>query len=138
MALGLDAAGFRTTLGRFNANARAGYDPDFSRGEALYLKMFRGDERHRPNPVLGPVEKPPFYGMQLLLLGTAIGSAGVRAGIDARVLTEEGKALTGLYAVGAAAGRTSSGTGYNSGFSLSRALTFGWLAARDLARRSTL
>ena len=45
----------------------------------------------------------------------------------------DGSFVAGLYAIGEAAGRTTGGVGYNSGYSLSRALTYGWLAAHDVA-----
>lgn len=134
--LGVDADNLVETTARFNANARLGVDPDFHRGEADFLKMFRGDHAHEPNPVLGPVERAPFYGMQMLLLGTAIGAAGVHAGLSGQALGPHGRPIAGLYAVGSAAALTTSGTGYNSGFSLSRAMTFGYLAAGHVADRS--
>jgi 3-oxosteroid 1-dehydrogenase len=133
--LGIDAPNLVDTTERFNAAARLGHDPDFHRGEAAFLKMFRGDKRHKPNSVLGPVETPPFHGMPLRLLGTAIGAAGIRTGLHGRALDYEGQPLSGLYAIGAAAAPTTSGTGYNSGFTLSRAITFGHLAARHIHAR---
>ena len=44
-----------------------------------------------------------------------------------------GHAIPGLYAVGNAAARTETGAGYQTGYSLASGLTFGWLAAQDMA-----
>lgn len=44
-----------------------------------------------------------------------------------------GRPIPGLYAVGNAAARTETGSGYQTGFSLASAMTFGLIAARDMA-----
>lgn len=134
-SLGIDGDRLEATAERFNAQARKGVDTDFGRGAATYLRMFRGDASHGPNPLLGPVEEAPFHGMQLRMLGTAIGAAGVRTGRNGQALDERGDPVPGLYAIGAASALTTSGTGYNSGFSISRALTFGILAIEDVHAR---
>src|SRR5262245_14252527 len=48
--LHLPAPALEATVARFNAHARRGEDPDF----------------HRPPESLGPVEIPPFYGLELV------------------------------------------------------------------------
>jgi 3-oxosteroid 1-dehydrogenase len=48
------------------------------------------------------------------------------------VLDKDGRTVDDLYATGAAAAFTSSGVAYNSGFSLSRAITLGLLVAGSL------
>jgi len=95
------------------------------------VRRFRGDWNHRPNPCLGPVVEPPFFGMRMRLLNTGIAAAGVRAGSFGRVLTEDGDVIDNLYAVGECSDRAAAGVGYNSGYSLSRAMTYGYLAALD-------
>jgi 3-oxosteroid 1-dehydrogenase len=40
--------------------------------------------------------------------------------------------IEGLYVVGESSARAAAGVGYNSGYSLSRAMAFGWLAARHV------
>jgi 3-oxosteroid 1-dehydrogenase len=42
--------------------------------------------------------------------------------------------ISGLYAIGNAAARTETGSGYQTGFSLASAITFGLIAARDMSR----
>ena len=134
--LGIDPGNLASTATSFNRSAHIGVDPEFGRGMNDSVKRFRGDPNHRPNPLLGPVASPPFFGMRMLLVCTAIGAAGVRTGLHGRALAPDGNPVQGLYAIGAAAALTTSGTGYNSGFSLSRAMTFGFLAATDIHART--
>jgi 3-oxosteroid 1-dehydrogenase len=129
--LGVDADGLERTAAAFNAGAEHGDDPAFGRGSNLSVRRFRGDWSHRPNPCVGPVSEPPFFGMRIRLLNTGIAAAGVRAGAHGRVLRGDGSTIAGLWAAGECSTRAAAGVGYNSGYSLSRALAFGWLAARD-------
>lgn len=131
--LGLPGDRLRATAERFNRSAAEGTDPDFGRGSNLSVRRFRGDGAHAPNPNLGPVVEPPFFGMRLRLLNTGIAASGVRAGDQGRVLGTDGRVVPGLYAAGECSARAAAGVGYNSGYSLSRAMTFGYLAANTIA-----
>jgi 3-oxosteroid 1-dehydrogenase len=131
--LGIDPAGLERTAATFNEHAEHGEDPVFGRGSNLSVRRFRGDASHAPNPCVGPVSEAPFYGMRIRLLGTGIAAAGIRAGASGRVLRADGSAIEGLYAIGECSARAAAGVGYNSGYSLSRAMAFGFLAARDAA-----
>ncbi|GAA3984020.1 FAD-dependent oxidoreductase [Thermobifida alba] len=131
-ALGVDGEQLEQTVERFNGYAARGEDPDFGRGGLDYVLRFYGDPKHRPNPVLGTVVEPPFHGMRLRFLGTGIGSSGVHTDGDGHVLDESGRPIPGLYAAGSVTALTSSGSGYNSGFALSRGLTLAYLIACEL------
>lgn len=131
--LGVDAAGLEQTAAAFNGPARTGEDPAFGRGSNASVRRFRGDN-NAPHPNIGPVEQPPFHGMRLRLLNTGIASGGLRTTDHGRVLATDGSVIDGLYAVGECAVRSTGGGGYNSGYSLSRAMTFGWLAAHHATR----
>jgi 3-oxosteroid 1-dehydrogenase len=124
--LGIDAEGLAATARRFNADARQGRDSEHQRGETPW-----GLSRLGPAATLGPVEQPPFYGIRLH--PTALASAGLRAERSARVLHLRGQPMPGLYAVGNAAARTETGAGYQTGYSLASGMSFGLLAARDMA-----
>ena len=124
--LGIDPAGLVATAARFSADARAGHDSEQRRGETPW-----GLARLAPAATLGSVEQAPFYGVELH--PTALASAGLLADATARVLHVRGQPITGLYAVGNAAARTETGAGYQTGYSLASGLTFGLLAARDMA-----
>ena len=132
-ALGIDGAALAATADRFNGFAVDGVDPDFGRGSNLSVRRFRGDGNNRPNPCLGTVAEAPFHGMRLRLLNTGIAAAGVASGVSGRVLRADGSAIPGLFAAGECSARAAAGVGYNSGYSLSRAMAFGVLAARAVA-----
>ncbi len=70
--------------------------------------------------------------MRLTMVSTGIGLTGISVDPDGQVLDKDGRPVEGLYAAGAAAAFTSSGAGYNSGFSLSRAITLALLVAESL------
>ena len=133
--LGIDGAGLVATAERFNTMARDGTDFDFGRGGNLSVRRFRGDWNRQPNPNMAPVATAPFFGMHLRLLNTGIAAGGVRTDREARVLRADGSILEDVYAVEESAARTAAGVGYNIGYSLSRAMAFGWIAARHVARQ---
>ena len=132
-ALGIDGAMLAATAGRFSRHARAGVDPDFGRGSVPFIARFAGDPAHEPNPLLGDVAQPPFYGMRMVYVGTAIGMSGIHIDADAHVLDSSGDRIPGLCAVGSVAAYTTMGTAYNSGFALSRGLTHAYLVGRELS-----
>lgn len=131
--LGIDGAELARTAARFTADVEQGSDPEFGRGTNTTWQRFQGDPNQRPHPNLGGVEQPPFFGMRLTMVSTGIGLTGISVDPDGQVVDKEGRPVEGLYAAGAAAAFTSSGAGYNSGFSLSRAITLGLLVAESLA-----
>jgi 3-oxosteroid 1-dehydrogenase len=124
--LGIDQAGLAATVQRFNDDAQHGTDGEHGRGSSPW-----GLTRFDPSTTLGPIEEAPFYGIQLH--PTALSSGGLLADTTARVMHVRGRPVPGLYAVGNAAARTETGSGYQTGFSLASGLTFGLIAARDLA-----
>ncbi len=138
--LGVDGAGLATTAERFNGFARKGVDEDFRRGAASWTLASaevwknKGENRDEPNPRLGTVRVAPFYGIELH--PSCFVSHGLLTDANAQVVHQRGKPIPGLYAVGNAAAHTEYGIGYQAGFSLGSAMTFGYLAAchmRDLA-----
>ncbi|HEY2203738.1 MAG TPA: FAD-dependent oxidoreductase [Pseudonocardia sp.] len=130
--LGVDGRRLARTADRFNRHARQGTDPDFGRGGNTTWRKFQGDPNQRPNPNLGPVGEAPFFGMRLTMVSTGIGLTGIDVDEVGRVLDAGARPVRGLYAAGAAAVFNSSGTAYNSGFSLSRAITLGLLVAESV------
>lgn len=135
--LGIDPGGLAATIERFNGFARKGADDDFARGTAAWSlakkdqwRPTRADERY-VNPSLGTLRIPPFYGVELH--PSAFASAGLVADAQARVIGQRGAPIVGLYAAGNNAAHTEYGVGYQAGFSLGSAMTFGYLAARHMA-----
>lgn len=128
---GIDAAELVKTVGRFNANAAKGEDPDFHRGSNAYNR-YLGDSTHKPNPCVGPIQTGPFYALKLVPgdLGTF---AGLATNENAQVLDEHGSVIPGLYASGNDAASVMGGNYPGGGITLGPALTFGFIAGRHLA-----
>ena len=128
--LGIDGDGLAKTIRRFNRFAVAGKDQDFSRGEFPFANSVSGDLTHQPNPNLGPLNQPPYYGLPLE--PAAAGSTRLMTNEYAQVVHLRGHAIPGLYACGSASAH-SYGVGYQAGCELGGAMTFGYLAARHAA-----
>lgn len=135
--LGIDPNGLERTVAEFNPGAKDGKDPAFGRGSSDYVHRFYGDHNHRPSSVLGAVDQPPFHGLRLRFVGTGIGSSGIAADPEGRVVDESGAVIPGLYGVGSCVALTAAGTGYNSGFALARGLTLAYLVSRELGGAPT-
>jgi 3-oxosteroid 1-dehydrogenase len=133
--LNVDPAGFEATVARFNEYAARGQDPDFGRGQNYSVRRFRGDGNHPISPNVAPLDRAPFHGMNLRLLNTGIASKGILTASAGRVKRTDGSIVAGVYAVGESATRLAAGMGYNSGYSLSRAMTYGRLSVLDAIRR---
>ncbi|MFC7528513.1 3-oxosteroid 1-dehydrogenase [Actinoplanes sp. GCM10030250] len=132
--IGVDPSALHATVERFNGFAEHGRDDDFGRGDSAYDKYY-GDPRQRPNPCLGRLARPPFYAFSLVPgdLGT---KGGLRTDEHARVLRADGSAIAGLWAAGNASASVM-GRGYaGAGATLGPAMTFGYLAALDMATSS--
>jgi len=128
--LGVDGEGLTKTIQRFNKFAEAGKDEDFGRGEFPFANSVSGDLSHKPNPNLGPLDQPPYYGLPLE--PAAAGSTRLVTNELAQVMHLRGQAIPGLYACGSASAHYY-GIGYQAGCELGGAMTFGYLAARHAA-----
>ena len=99
---GLPAADLRSTVDRFNENARIGVDPDFARGESAYDRWpgaSQAKDPDSPQAALGPLETAPFYGVEVAI--SALGTkGGPRTDREGRVLDVDGDVIRGLYAAG--------------------------------------
>ncbi|WP_127781873.1 3-oxosteroid 1-dehydrogenase [Rhodococcus sp. X156] len=121
------------TVERFNGFAAKGKDEDFGRGDSGY-DLYYGDPRNKPNATLGALEVGPFYAVKIVPgdLGT---KGGMRTDVNGRVLREDGSAIEGLYAAGNASGPVMGHTYAGPGATIGPAMTFGYLAALDIAAR---
>lgn len=123
------------TIERFNAYALHGEDPDFDRGASEYDRYY-GDPRVSPNPTLLPVNKAPFYAMQL-----HVGDIGTNGGLvtneHAQVLNQNDKPIGGLYAAGNCSASVMGHCYPAAGGTLGPALTFGFVAARHALNSSS-
>ena len=130
--IGVDADSLEKTVARFNEFAEAGRDEDFRRGDSAYDRYY-GDPRQKPNPNLAPLSKPPFYAIKIVPgdLGT---KGGLRTDERARVLRADGTPIPGLYAAGNASAAVMGHSYAGAGATIAPAMTFGYIAALDLAR----
>jgi hypothetical protein len=129
--IGVPPGVFAQTVERNNDAAVSGVDADFGRGTSLYERHL-GDPDHAPNPCIGPIEKPPFCAVQVFPgdLGSAL---GLVADDRARVLDGQNAPIPGLYCCGADMNSIFAGTYPGAGITLGPALTFGYIAGRELA-----
>ncbi len=82
---------------------------------------------------MGPLDKPPFYGVRLVPVSVGVNSHGLATDTNAQVLHLRGHAIPGLYAVGNSAALLDLGGGYQSGTSNMRAIVWGYIAGRHAA-----
>lgn len=132
--LGLDPLALSDTVERFNRHAAEGRDPDFGRGTNAY-DTYMGDRGHGPNPALRPLTKAPFYAIEVR--PSDLGSIqGLDTDERARVLGADGAPIAGLYAAGLDNNSIMRGKYPGGGASLGPAMTFGYIAALDIAARA--
>jgi 3-oxosteroid 1-dehydrogenase len=88
-----------------------------------------------PNSCLAPLWEPPFYALKIVPgdLGT---KGGMVTDARARVLTADGTAIPGLYAAGNASAAVMGHSYAGSGSTIGPAMTFGYVAANDIADRA--
>ena len=127
--MGIDAAGLSDTVSQMNGYAKTGTDTEFGRGENAFDRFY-GDKSVTPNPCMGPIEKGPFYGLEVYPgeLGT---KGGLKVDERARVLTDSGELIPGLYATGNCSSPVMGRTYPGPGATLGPTTTFGYIAAHD-------
>lgn len=126
--LGIDAAGLTRTVARFNQFARNGKDLDFGRGDSLHDRYY-SDPAVQPNPSLAPLQKAPFYAIEIQAgdLGT---KGGLKTDANGAVLDQQDTIIPGLYAAGNCSGAVMGNSYPGAGSTIGPAMTFAWLAAR--------
>jgi 3-oxosteroid 1-dehydrogenase len=128
---GIDAAGLVATVERFNPFAKEGVDPDVHRGEGGH-EQYQGDSGHKPNPCLGPIEKPPYYAVELYP-GDVGTSGGLVCDEFSRVLDANGKPIPGLYAAGNCTASVMGITYPGAGASIGASFVFSYIAMQHAA-----
>lgn len=132
--IGVDAEGLKKTVARNNAFAARGVDEDFGIGDNEFDRYY-GDSNVKPNPCLGPIEKPPFYAVKIFP-----GEIGTNGGLDAddrgRVMREDRSVIPGLYAIGNCSSAVMGRSYPGAGSTLGPAMVYGFLAAQDIAEQA--
>ena len=133
-AIGVPAATLAREVQTFNSDAASGKDTKFGKGSTAYNR-YQGDALVTPNPCMAPIEHGPFYAIKLVIgdIGTF---AGLATDASCRVLTQNRRVVPGLYAVGNDAASVMGGNYPGAGITLGPCLTFGYVAAMDLAQPS--
>ncbi|MGH3458837.1 3-oxosteroid 1-dehydrogenase [Aeromicrobium sp.] len=130
--IGVPTGALMKTVHRFNGFAASGVDEDFHRGESAYDRYY-ADPRVKPNPSLHNISRAPFYAVKIVP-----GDLGTKGGIvtdeHARALRPDGSVIEGLYAAGNCSSAVMGHTYAGPGATIGPALTFGYLAAEDIAR----
>ena len=131
--LGIDPAALSETVERFNGFAREGRDVDFQRGESGWDRAW-GDPKHAPNPSLGPLEKPPFYAVEVMS-GALATKGGLRVNASGEVLSAAPPfgPILGFYAAGNCSNAGPPVSYPGAGATIGAAMTFGYIIARELA-----
>ncbi|MFD3516054.1 3-oxosteroid 1-dehydrogenase [Streptomyces sp. NPDC058657] len=133
-AIGVPQGALRATVDRFNGQARTGKDTDQGRGNSAYDHYF-ADPAVGPNSTLAPLWLPPFHALKIVPgdLGT---KGGMVTDAAARALREDGSVIPGLYAAGNASAAVMGHSYAGAGSTIGPAMTFGYLAAQDIADRA--
>jgi len=130
-AIGLDPEALSQTVDAVNRDAAQGLDRAFGRGSTSYQRLL-GDPDFAPNPCVGEIAKPPFYGVKIIP-----GDIGTYHGLvtdeSTRVLNGDGKPIEGLFAVGNDAASIFGGSYPGAGATLGPAMTFGYICGKYLA-----
>jgi succinate dehydrogenase/fumarate reductase flavoprotein subunit len=128
---GIDPKGLEETVAAYNEDARVGKDTLFGKGSPAYNR-FNGDPAFAPNPCLAPIERAPFYAVEVVVgdLGTF---AGLRGNGHAQVLDQDGRPIPGLYTAGNDMASIMGGNYPGGGITLGPAITSGYIAARHMA-----
>ena len=136
---GIDTAGLKASVARYNTMAIAGVDDDFAKGQTPYNRV-QGDAETAAawgsaNPCMAPLTQAPFYAVRVVpgSLGTF---AGLRANAHGQVLNVQGEPIAGLYAAGNDMNSLMGGNYPSGGITLGPAMTFGFIAARHAAAQA--
>lgn len=129
LQIGIDADNLEETVRNMNGYAKTGQDTEFQRGDVEYDRYY-GDATVTPNPCLAAIDEAPFYAMRV-----DAGDFGTQGGLvtnpNGQVMTEQGEAVEGLYAVGNCSAAILP-TYPGPGSTLGPAMTMGYQAAKHI------
>jgi 3-oxosteroid 1-dehydrogenase len=124
---GIDPQGLAAEVKKFNGYASAGKDLDYGKGDTA-IDRFYADASVKPNPCLGPLDKPPYYAIELWP-----GDLGTKGGLVtddcARVLRQDRSPIEGLYATGNCSASVMGNSYAGAGATIGPSMAFGYVAA---------
>ncbi|MFJ4456623.1 FAD-dependent oxidoreductase [Pseudomonas sp. NPDC089392] len=128
---GIDVQSLEQTVREYNLGAVQGEDRQFGRGSTSFNR-YLADPQQRPNPCVAPVGEGPYFAVKVIMgdLGTF---DGLRTSVVGEVLTADGQAIDGLYAVGNDRASIMGGNYPGAGITLGPIMTFGYITGRHLA-----
>lgn len=128
----VDPSNLEETVGQFNKACETGVDTEFHRGESP-LDKINGDATNKPNPCMGPLKAAPFYAIEIWPgdIGTSI---GLKTNIDAQVLDQDDRPISGLYACGNDMSSVMRGHYPGPGITLGPGVVFAYRAARHATK----
>jgi succinate dehydrogenase/fumarate reductase flavoprotein subunit len=121
------------TVKRFNEPAARGEDPEFGKGADVHSR-FRGDQTHQPNTGVAPIGVGPYYAVAIFP-GDLSTVGGLATNERSQVLDASGAPVAGLYAAGLDMNSIMRGGYPSGGSSIGPAMTFGYIAARQMAKQ---
>ncbi|AWB34136.1 FAD-binding protein [Orrella marina] len=131
--IGIDSSVLEETISNYNTHAQRGEDPEFGKGKDLYCH-YLGDPGNSYNPNVAPLDKGPYYAVWMYA-GDIGNFAGIRTDEHARVLRTDSSVIPGLFAVGNDMASVFRGSYPGGGSLIGPAMTFGFTAARCLAKQ---
>jgi 3-oxosteroid 1-dehydrogenase len=134
-AMNVPADRFLRTATEFNQSALVGTDERFARGASAYDRYY-GDPTITPNPTLRPLEESNLFAVKVVLsdLGTC---GGIRTDERARVVSQSGEPIDGLYAIGNTAANVFGDRYPGAGATIGQGLVYGHIAALECAGQDT-
>lgn len=123
---GIDPEALEATVGRYNANAERGEDPDW--GDPTQTVLTTGPDNINIEPIVGPP-----YGAIQQWPGTIGTNGGLRIDAHARVLGTRTPVVEGLYAAGNTATSVLGHTYPGGGSCIGPSVVMGYHAGRHLA-----
>lgn len=137
--VGINSAGLKQTIQRFNTLVDQGEDTDFGKGSGV-MNRFNGDPEVKPNPCLGKLDQGPYYALPVIPMDCA--SCGGLAGDEfGRVLDNRNQVIEGLFACGNDLSSIFKGTYPGPGTTIGPGMVFAWriaqFAAGKLSENST-
>jgi fumarate reductase flavoprotein subunit len=114
-ALGIPPQAVVGSAKRYNESAAIGHDRDFGKDPKF----------------LRPIEKPPYYGVEIRPAALGITCFGIQIDESGQVMDEAASVIHGLFAAGECTGGTIGGRYLSSGNSLASCFVFGRSAARQ-------